>query len=141
MLNRYRLAGYEIVCAGAELRIAIDLRITVCAFSGVFRGDVEAAIVSALSTKQFPDGTTGFFFSDRFTFGTPLERSSLEAAIQSAYGVAGVVAIEYRERGVTPDWSCLPEEIKVGENQILRMDNDPNHPNRGTLQVNVEGGK
>jgi hypothetical protein len=140
VLNRYRLAGYESY-APAPNYIAIDLRITVCAFSGAFRGDVEAAIVSALSTKQFPDGTTGFFFSDRFTFGTPLERSSLEAAIQSAYGVAGVVAIEYRERGVTPDWSCLPEEIKVGENQILRMDNDPNHPNRGTLQVNVEGGK
>lgn len=140
LLNRYRLAGYESY-APAPNYIAIDLRVTVCALSSAFRGDVEAGVLSALSTKKIPGGPTGFFVSDRFTFGTPLERSSLEAAIQSAYGVAGVVAIEYRERGVTPDWNCLPEEIKVGPNQILRMDNDPNHPNRGTLQVIVEGGK
>jgi hypothetical protein len=55
--------------------------------------------------------------------------------------VAGVVSIQYRERGVTPDWACIPEVLRVSPSQILRMDNDPNQPNRGTLKVIVKGGK
>ena len=140
LLNRYRMAGYESYVPAPDY-VGIDLIVTVCALPTAFQGDVEAAIVTALSATVHPDGTTGFFYLDRFTFGTPLERSALEAAIQSAAGVAGVVSIQYRERGVTPTWICLPEQVTVGPSQILRMDNDPSRPERGTLQVVVEGGK
>jgi hypothetical protein len=74
-------------------------------------------------------------------FPTPLERSALEAAIQAAYGVAGVVSILYRERGVTPNFINLPDTIQVHPDQILRVDNDPSRPERGTLKVVVNGGK
>ena len=140
LLNRYRLAGYESYVPAPDF-VSIDLIVTVCASPNAFRGDVEAAVVSALSTSKFPDGSTGFFYFDRFTFGTPLERSALEAAIQSAYGVAGVVSVEYRQRGLTPDYVCIPETVSVGPDQILRMDNDPSRPERGSLQVIVDGGK
>ena len=140
LLNRYRLAGYESYVPAPDY-VSIDLIVTVCASPNAFRGDVEAAVVSALSMSKFPDGSTGFFYFDRFTFGTPLERSALEAAIQSAYGVAGVVSIQYRERGLTPNYVCIPETVSVGANQILRMDNDPSRPERGSLQVIVDGGK
>jgi hypothetical protein len=140
LLNRYRLAGYESYAPSPDY-VSIDLIVTVCALPTAFQGDVEAAVVSALSTSKFPNGTTGFFYYDNFTFGTPLERSALEAAIQGANGVAGVVSIQFRQRGLTPNWACLPEELQVGPNQILEMDNDPNQPDNGTLQVIVEGGK
>ncbi|HSZ60719.1 MAG TPA: baseplate J/gp47 family protein [Terriglobales bacterium] len=140
LLNRYRLAGYESYVPSPDY-VSIDLIVTVCALPAAFQGDVEAAVVSALSTNKFPNGTTGFFYYDNFTFGTPLELSALEAAIQSAYGVAGVVSVQYRQRGVTPTWTCLPDELQMGPNQILRMDNDPSQPNNGTLQVIVLGGK
>jgi len=140
LINRYRMAGYECYEPAPDY-VGIDLQVTVCAQPTAFRGDVESAIVAALSATRAADGTTGFFFLDRFTFGTPLERSALEAAIQSAYGVAGVVSVFYRERGVTPDWTCLPETLTVGPDQILRMDNDPSRPERGSLRVIVEGGK
>jgi hypothetical protein len=139
LLNRYRLAGYESYVP-APIYTSIDLLITVCARPDAFRGDVEAAVLSALSTSKFPDGTTGFFYFDRFTFGTPLERSALEAAIQAAYGVAGVVSIQYRQRGAT-GFIDLPDTLQVAVNQILRVDNDPSKPERGTLQVIVSGGK
>jgi hypothetical protein len=140
LLNRYRLAGYESYVPSPDY-VSIDLIVTVCAVPTAFQGDVEAGVVSALSTTTFPNGTIGFFYYDNFTFGTPLELSALEAAIQSAYGVAGVVSVQYRQRGVTPTWTCLPEELQMGPNQVLRMDNDPNRPNNGTLQVIVLGGK
>jgi hypothetical protein len=135
LLNRYRLAGYESYAPAPDY-VAIDLYITVCALPQAFRGDVEGAVVAALNNSK-----TGFFYTDRFTFGTSLEPSALEAAIQSAYGVAGVVCVQYRERGVTAGWTCLTETLVVGTNQILRMDNDPSRPERGTLTVVVEGGK
>ena len=140
LLNRYRLAGYESYCPAPRF-VSIDLIVTVCAQPTAFRGDVEAAVLAALSASKAPAGTTGFFFLDRFTFGTPLERSALEAAIQEAYGVAGVVSIFYRERGVTPDFVDLPDTLSIHQDQILRVDNDPSRPERGTLQVIVKGGK
>ena len=140
LLNRYRMAGYGSYVP-APVYVGIDLRVTVCALPTAFQGDVESAVVAALSATQLPGGATGFFFLDRFTFGTPLERSALEAAIQSSYGVAGVVSIQYRKRGVTGAWACLPETLAVGPDQILRMDNDPSRPERGALTVTVEGGK
>jgi hypothetical protein len=140
LLNRYRMAGYESYAPAPDY-VSIDLIVTVCACSSAFQGDVESAVFLALSDKVNPDGSTGFFYFDNFTFGTPLERSALEAAIQGAYGVAGVVSIQYRERSVTPGWADLPDPLVFGANQILRVDNDPNYPERGTLQVIVEGGK
>jgi hypothetical protein len=140
LLNRYRLAGYESY-APAPHFVSIDLIVTVCAQSSAFRGDVEAAVLEALSASKSPDGVTGFFFLDRFTFGTPLERSALEAAIQAAYGVGGVVSVDYRQRGVTPDYSPLPDTLEIHRDEILRVDNDPSRPERGTVRVVVKGGK
>jgi len=140
LLNRYRLAGYESYTPAPRFA-SLDLQVKVCAKPDAFRSDVEAAILWALSTRTFVDGTTGFFSPDKFTFGTPLERSSLEAAIQSAYGVAGVVCITYRQRGVQRLYVTMPETVVIASDQILRMDNDPSRPEAGSLKVIVEGGK
>lgn len=140
LLNRYRMAGYESYVPAPDY-VSIDLIVTVCACSSAFRGDAEAAVFSALSDEKNPDGTAGFFYFDNFSFGTPLERSALEAAIQKAYGVAGVLSVQYRERGVTASFEDLPSTLTFGPDQILRVNNDPDYPERGTVQVIVEGGK
>lgn len=140
LLNRYRLAGYESYVP-APRYISLALRVQVCARPDVFRGDVEAALLVALSATRQRDGTTGFFHVDRWTFGMPLDRSALEAAIQNAYGVAGVVAIQYRQRGSTSTFLNLPETIRISVDAILRLDNDPSRPERGSLHITVEGGK
>jgi hypothetical protein len=140
LLNRRRLAGYESYSPAPQF-VSLDLEVFVCARPDVFRGDVEAAVLKALSAAKNPDGTTGFFFVDNFTFGQPLERSALEAAIQDSYGVAGVHDILYRERGVIVNFIALPDEVTIKSNQILRVDNDPSRPERGSLRVFVDGGK
>jgi hypothetical protein len=78
---------------------------------------------------------------DNFTFGQPLERSVLEAAIQKAYGVAGVHCILYRQRGAITNFVDLPDPFSIQPSQILRVDNDPSRPERGSLAVYVDGGK
>jgi len=140
LLNQYRLAGYESYVP-APRYLSLDLRVQVCARPDVFRGDVEAALLAALSDTRQRDGTTGFFHADRWTFGMFLERSALEAAIQNVYGVAGVVAIQYRQRGITNTFLDLPETLQILVDAILRLDNDPSRPERGSLNITVEGGK
>jgi hypothetical protein len=140
LLNRRRMAGYESY-APAPHYVALDLQIHVCARPDAFRGDVKQAVLTALSSVANSDGTTGFFYPDNFTFGTPLEKSALEAAIQKSYGVAGVHDIQYRRRGVILDFIEMPDEVTVATNDILRVDNDPSRPERGSLRVYVDGGK
>ena len=52
LLNRYRLAGYESYVPAPHY-VSLDLRITVCARPDAFRGDVEDAVLRALSTATF----------------------------------------------------------------------------------------
>lgn len=140
LLNRYRLAGYESYVP-APRYVSLDLQIIVCALAEAFRSEVKAALMAVLSASRMADGTTGFFHVDRFTFGTPLERSALESAIQSVAGVAGVLSIRYRRREVLPDYVEMPDTVVVGVNEIVRLDNDPSRPERGSLRVSVEGGR
>ena len=140
LLNRRRLAGYESYCP-APVYVSVDLEVYVCALPTVFNADVQTAVQTALSAAKTPDGTTGFFYGDNFTFGQPLERSALEAAIQNAYGVAGVQCILYRQRGIIVDYIPMPDEVTIQPNQILRVDNDSSRPERGSLLVYVDGGK
>jgi hypothetical protein len=140
LLNRYRLAGYEAYAPPPDY-VSIDLRIEVCVLSGWLDGDVEASVLEALCSPTCPDDTPGFFFADRFTFGTPLYRSRLEAAIQDAPGVLGVSSIQYRQRGTFAGFVDLPETVTPAPTQILRVDNDPSWPERGTIRVIAEGGR
>ncbi len=140
LLNRYRLAGYESYVPDPRYA-AVDLAIDVCAQPTAFRGDVLSAVTAALSPAGPPGGPPGFFAPDRFTFGQPLERSVLEAAIQRVVGVAGVLCIRYRLRDRMVLYAEMPSVVTVGTNQIIRCDNDPSRAERGSFQVNVEGGR
>jgi hypothetical protein len=140
LLNRRRLAGYESYAPPPQY-LSIDLRIEVCVDDGWLDGDVEEGVLDRLGSSTRADDSGGFFFADRFSFGTPLYRSRLEAAIQGVPGVAGVSAITYRQRGTFSGFLNLPEVITPAPTQILRVDNDPSWPERGTIRVIAEGGR
>ena len=140
LLNRRRLAGYESY-APPPILVSIDLVITVCVDTGWLSNDVEAGVLARLADAKQPDGTEGFFYADSFTFGTPLYRSNLEAAIQGVPGVNGVLDIQYRQRGASVSFQELPDVLQIGTDQILRVANDPNFPERGTIRVIAEGGR
>jgi hypothetical protein len=135
LLNRYRMTGYESYVLAPDY-VSIDLSIQVCALPTAFQGDVEEAVLTALGSAP-----GGFFAHVNFTFGQPLEKSALEAAIQGANGVAGVTCVRYRIRGRTLGFIPMSDTVTVGKDQIIRCDNDPSLPGNGSLQVIIEGGK
>lgn len=140
LLGRRRIAGYEVFTPGPRY-VGLDLIVVVCAHSWALRGEVEAGVLAELGTGRLCDGGSGFFAPGRLRFGDRLERSELEAAIQRAVGVEGVVGIDYRRRGYIPDFVPLPETVAVGREEIIRVDNDPNRPDYGSIRLVVEGGK
>jgi len=139
LLDGQRLAGYESYVLPPSY-VSIDLQITVCGRATSFASDVAAAVVAALQPGSVAGGKAGFFDHSRWSFGQPLESSALLAAIQSCPGVVGVYQVQYRRRGVQ-DWAPLPDTLTVAADQILRVDNDPNRPEAGSVQVMVEGSK
>jgi hypothetical protein len=134
LLNRRRMAGYESYAPDPRY-VSIDLVIELCALADAYRGDVEAAVIAALAPAS------GFFAHGNFVFGQPLERSRLEVAIQAAPGAAGVLCIRYRLRNRSAGFAELPDSVAIAADQIIRCDNDPSAPERGTFRITVLGGK
>ena len=144
-LDRYRQTGREVDVAD-PVYANVDLRISVCVGPGTLhvdahaaaREDVEAEILRALFGTTGIRATAGFFAHDRFTFGTPLLRSALEATIQAVPGVIAVEDISIRRRG-RHDWRAFDELVyAVGVNEMIRIANDRNLPERGSVQVLLE---
>lgn len=135
-MDRFRQAGREVVVADPQYA-DIDLKITVCVQPYAYPGQVQARVLEALVGKG---KTPGFFHADNFTFGTPLRRSQLEAAIQQVPGVRAVGPIEILRRGYF-DWKLLTGPYyPLGDQQVLRLENDPDYPERGSLELIMEGG-
>jgi len=115
----------------------IDLRVTVCVATNAYPGEVkERALVALFGDKRH----AGFFDPDRFTFGTPLSRAALMAAIQEVPGVKAVERILVRRRGVFA-WRAFDEFIlRVGPGELVRVANDPMLPERGAVTLHMDGG-
>ncbi len=140
LLDRQRLAGYESYVR-APRYVSIDLRIVVQGAATAFASDVADAVLTRLQPGSLPDGTVGFFDRSRWSFGTPLESSALLSAVQACTGVEGVSELQFRQRGLVPNWVPLRETLSFAADQILRVENDPSRPEAGSLQVTVVGSK
>ncbi len=111
----------------------IDLEVEVCASRDAYPGEVAERVTKALAAP-------GFFAPNNFTFGQPLRRSALESAVQCVPGVKGVEEIRLRVRRRL-DWQDFTQpELSVEPWQIVRLQNDPQYPGRGSLTVKAHGG-
>jgi hypothetical protein len=138
-LDRFRQAGRE--AYASDPRYAnLDLEITICVQPHAYCGETEEAVLEVLLGKKGLRPRVGFFAADNFTFGTSLERSALEAAIQAVPGVRAVEGMRIRRRGWF-DWRPFAElAYEVGMDEVIRLENDPLHPERGSLKLFMEGG-
>lgn len=138
-LDRFRQAGrpaYTLKPIFANL----DLEIVVCVAAFAYLGEVKAQVLEALFGKGGVRPKLGFFSPDNFTFGTPLERSKLESAIQGVPGVKAVEDIYIRRRGWF-DWRKFDDlALQVDANDLIRVVNDPQFPERGSLKLDMRGG-
>ena len=139
-LERLRMAGHDLEIVPPRL-VALELALRVCVLPDYYRSDVQREILAGLGSGRHPDGRTQLFHPDRLTFGTPVYLSAVLAAVQAEEGVRYVEPLTFRRLGV-PDSSGIETGLLTfAALEIPRLDNDPNFADRGTLTLQMEGGR
>lgn len=138
LLSARRQAGRQVVVVPPRY-INLDLRVTVCLERSAFAGQVQPGILAALFGEP---GRTGeaFFNPDNFTFGTPLRRPALEAVIGRVPGVESVVSMELRIHGVNEFAPFTDFAFETADDELIRLQNTRQFPERGSLQLSIVGG-
>jgi hypothetical protein len=134
LMNCVRQAGREVFVRNPRF-VNIDLEIKICVEPFAYPGQVKARVLEALVGRKGVRPTKEFFDPDNFTFGTPLRRAALEAAIQDVAGVRGVEQMYIRARGVAELREFVELTFNVGHDQVIRLQNDPRFPERGSLRI------
>jgi len=139
-LDRFRMAGYDLEI-DAPRYVALELDLFVCVCPDHFRVQVAQEVRRALSATRQGDGRLGFFHADNFSFGDPIYLSAIYAAVMAVEGVTSAEATLFRRRG-RPDPVPLEDGvIEMGRLEIAQLENNPNFPERGTLRLEMGGGK
>jgi hypothetical protein len=139
-LETYRVVGRDVeVDAPRLVPLAIEAR--VCVEREYFRSDVEKVLRAIFSARALPNGETGLFHADRFTFGQTVYLSQLYAAAQSVDGVDSVEFTIFERQGVPSSSGLTSGKLTMGRLEIPRVDNDRDYPERGLFHLIVVGGK
>jgi Baseplate J-like protein len=133
-------AGYDLEIEGPVF-VPLEIEITICVSPDHFRADVEQAVLAELGTGALPRGRTGFFDPDKFTFGQPLYLSVLYSALEKIEGVDSAVVTVFKRYAKVAAGELESGVISAGRNEILRLDNDSNFPERGQIRLTMAGGK
>lgn len=139
-VTRYTMAGYDLKIT-PPIFVPLEIEIVVCVAHDHFRAHVEEALLMALSNQILPDGARGFFHPDNFTFGQPLYLSMLYAGIESVEGVDSAIVNKFQKFGKLADNELEQGYIPMDRLEIIRLDNDPNFPENGSLKLNMLAGK
>ena len=117
----------------------LRIRLSVCVDAEVWLDDVRALLEQELSDGFTPDGRLGFFNPDRWSFGQTLHASQVLGRVEQVPGIAFARAIRLaRLDAPTPGVS---DRVEVGANEIVSVHNDHDHMERGSIALQLEGGR
>jgi hypothetical protein len=116
--------------------VPITLGLLVCANPGYGRGHVKAAVLARLV-----GGPASLFASDALTFGQSIYLSRIVAAIMALPGVLSVTVTEFRRTGAPPKHEIANGVLPLAANEIAELANDPDHPERGSIAIEMRGGR
>lgn len=138
-LMAYRRIGHDLAVTAARyvpLRLALD----VCAQPHYQRAHVKAALRARFGTRVLAGGRRGYFHPDELTFGTGIRVSDIIAVAQGIPGVESVAVTKLHRLFVGPNDELANGVLPLGPNEVAQLDNDPNFPERGSLDIVVRGG-
>jgi hypothetical protein len=138
-LERYRLAGYDLEFNG-PVYVPLEMSLMVCVKKGYFRSNVKQSLLEKFSSYNLPNGQRGFFHPDNFTFGQPIYLAQIYQAAMAVEGVDSVRVLKFKRWGKVDAGELAAGELKPGQFEILRLDNDPNYPENGKIEFNMQAG-
>jgi hypothetical protein len=138
-LEKYRMAGYDLE-VDAPVFVPLEIGLHVCVVPGHFRSDVATEVRAALSDAVLPSGQLGLFHPDNLTFGQSVYLSSVLAAVHAVPGVQSVEVKTFQRQRQPASSGIDSGSLTMGRLEIARLDNDPNFPERGVLDLTFGGG-
>jgi hypothetical protein len=139
-LYQYRRMGHDLRVQPARY-VPLKLVLQVCALPGYERGHVKAALLQRFSNRRSADGTLGFFHPDALSFGGGIYLSQIVAAAQAVPGVECVTVGAFHRCFDRPNHELQNGVLPLAPFEIAQLDNDPDHPEHGQLQITVRGGR
>ena len=139
-LEPFRMAGYDLE-VDSPIFVPLRIELELCAEPDHFRADVKRAALDVVSSRRRRDGSLGLFHPDLYTFGQPVYRSAIVAAVQRVPGVESVRMVVFERQRDSATSGLATGVLPMGRLEIARLDNDPNFPERGTITIEVRGGK
>lgn len=139
-MYRYRRIGHDLAITEARY-VPLDIKFEVCVAPHYLRGHVEAALREVFSNRVAANGRRGFFHPDNLTFGNGIYLSSLVAAAQTVEGVASVGVTKLQRLFESANGEIANGILPLAKNEIARLDNNPNFPERGKLTLILKGGR
>ena len=139
-LEPERMMGHRLHILPARY-LGIDVTVTATTEAGLRTGPVRLALAQAFSNLDFGGGRRGVFHPERFDFGTALSVGDLQ---RRALDVPGIFSATVDARPFLFDAASAvvirEGMIRPQSDQILRVDNDPDTPEYGSLTLNVREG-
>jgi hypothetical protein len=139
-LERYRRMGHDLHVERAEY-VPILLVLEVCALPHYQPAHVKAALLDAFSNRVLPGGKRGFFHPDNLTFGEGIYLSKIIATAQAVAGVECVQVKKFQRQFEAANHEIANGILPLRLTEIAQLDNDPNFPERGKLEIHVSGGR
>lgn len=137
-LDAVRLIGEDI-----EIRpprwVPLKIEVSLCVQPQYWPEDIKAVLDLEFSDGYLPDGGTGFFHPDNWTFGQSLHFSRIIARVQQVQGVDHVISV-FMKRFNEPG-TLSREIVDVRPNEILLVKNNPDFMEEGSITFFVEGGR
>ncbi|WP_419993643.1 putative baseplate assembly protein [Streptomyces boninensis] len=133
-LEPYRRIGHDLV-VGPARAVPLDLALDVCALPGHQHGQILADL-----HRVFGRRPGGLFHPDALSFGEPVRLSRLVAAAAAVQGVESVRVSRLRRLFHDDEGELEAGVLRLGPLEIAQLDNDPDWPENGRLQINLGGG-
>ena len=139
-MEPYRVAGYDITVRGPRF-VSLDIALTVHVGTDYFASTVKQTLLEIFSAVDLPNGQRGFFHPDNFTFDQSVYLSPIISRAVEVDGVVQVVATRFQRWGRPAQNELETGEISIDPLEIARVQNDPDAPQLGRIEFNMEGGR
>lgn len=138
LLEPLRLAGHDLEIEAPQF-VPLDIALKVQVRGNYFRSAVKESLLKILGNGVLSDGSKGFFHPDNLSFAQPLYLSDLIATAMKVEGVRSVTVERFQRRQQPSPQALKTGKISLGPLEIA-TDNDPTVPDRGRLELKMEGG-
>jgi len=133
-LYRVRRMGHDLRVQPA-VHVPVALALDICALPGHDSGHVKAALL-----QRFVGVHGGFFDSDQLSFGQNVYLSRIVAAAMAVPGVMSVTVSAFHRYGRPTNQELENGVLPLAAHEIAELANDPDHPDRGVITIEVQGG-